>query len=55
VDAERPERDETDDEDEYQQLISDYEHNIESLVQTKNEEMTLEELLGKLLAQDEIM
>ncbi|QDK71444.1 hypothetical protein [Lactococcus protaetiae] len=63
VDAEKPTRDEIaepelfDEEDEklYQKAISDFEHNIESLKQTKHEEMTLVELLIKLVKQNEIM
>ena len=63
VDAERPTRDEIevpalfDDEDEelYQKAVSDFEHNIESLKETKHEEMTLNELLEKLEEQNRII
>ena len=41
-----------DDEREFQKLVSDYQKGLESLTQTKNEKMTLKELLKKLEQQD---
>lgn len=41
-----------DDEREFQKLVSDYQKGLESLKQTKNEKMTLKELLKKLEQQD---
>lgn len=71
VDAEKPTRDEfesprlfakddkivflSDDEEIYQQLVSDYEKNIASLEFTKHELMTLAELLEKLEEQNRII
>lgn len=61
VDADEPMREEIedgpwdeDDEREFQKLMSNYQKGLESLKQTKNDKMTLKELLEKLRYQDKI-
>lgn len=55
VDAEKPLRSEADTQEEYEELLSDYEANIASLKETKHELMTVSELLDKLIEQDSII
>lgn len=55
VDADKPLRSEADTQEEYEELLSDYESNIASLEDTKHKLMTVAELLEKLIEQDSII
>lgn len=55
VDAEKPTEEEADTQEEYNEMLKDYEANLASLENTKHELMTLAELLEKLIEQDSIL
>lgn len=55
VDADKPEREETETEEEYQGLLRDFYGNLKSLEFTKNKKMTLKELLELLKEQNRII
>lgn len=55
VHKDKPSRDETDTDEEYQKLVALYQKSIDSLKETKNEVMTLKKLLLKLKEQDKIL
>lgn len=55
VDADKPLRDEADTQEEYEELLSDYEANIASLKETKHELMTVSELINKLNEQNSMI
>lgn len=52
VDAKEPTRDEADSEDEYKQLISEWQGGLDSLKDTKNELMTIDRLIHLLNEQN---
>lgn len=54
VDAERPTNEEIATQEDSDDIIRDYETNLASLKDTKHELMTLDQLLGKLVAQDSV-
>lgn len=54
VDAERPTNEEVATQEDSDDIIRDYETNLASLKDTKHELMTLDQLLGKLVAQDSV-
>ena len=55
VDADKPLRSEADTQEEYDEILSDYEGNISVLNETKHELMTVAELLDKLTEQNSII
>lgn len=55
VDAERPTNEEVAMQEDYDDIVKDYENNLASLKNTKNELMTLDQLLVKLVDQDSVL